>query len=48
MTLLECGDFAEAHREAIAIYNDKINAWLLKDGSGTWQGNICIQDIDKL
>ena len=48
MTLLECGDFADVHREAIAIYNDKLNAWLLKDGSGTWQGNICIQDIDKL
>ena len=48
MTLLECGDFADVHREAIAIYNDKLNAWFLNDKTGTWQGHICIQDPDKL
>tara|TARA_Y100000590_G_C15298118_1_gene855189 strand:+ start:81 stop:323 length:243 start_codon:yes stop_codon:yes gene_type:complete len=51
MTLLECGDFADAHREAIAthsFYNPKGQAWYLNDGTGTWQGHICIQDPDKL
>ena len=53
MTLLECLDFSDGHREAISHYvfeeNDKIvNAWFLNDGTGTWQGSMCVQDSDKL
>ena len=53
MTLLECGDFADAHREAIATHKwveeDLMQSgWYLNDGRGTWQGHICIQDPDKL
>jgi|TARA_Y200000002_G_C22285663_1_gene498268 hypothetical protein len=51
MTLFECGDFADAHREAIATFdwNDpRGSAWFLNDGRGTWQGHICIQDPDKM
>ena len=53
MTLLECGDFADAHREAIATHKwveeDLMKSgWYLNDGTGTWQGSMCIQDPDKL
>ena len=51
MTLLECEDFAEAHREAIATFswNDpRGSSWFLNDGRGTFQGHICIQDLDKM
>ena len=53
MTLLECGDFADAHREAIATHKwveeDLMKSgWYLNNGTGTWQGSICIQDLDKL
>ena len=51
MTLFECGDFAEAHREAIATFNwddPRGSAWFLNDGSGTWQGHMCVQDPDKI
>ena len=48
MTLFECGDFADAHREAIATFdwNDpRGSAWFLNDGRGTWQGHICTAGI---
>tara|TARA_R100001594_G_scaffold1315_1_gene5532 strand:- start:262 stop:414 length:153 start_codon:yes stop_codon:yes gene_type:complete len=45
---MECLAFGDAHREAIATYNDKINAWFLNDGSGTWQGFTCLQDPDRM
>jgi len=48
MTLMECLDWGGAHREAIATYNEKVNAWFLNDGSGTWQGFTCVQDPDKM
>tara|TARA_B100000029_G_scaffold461159_1_gene492723 strand:+ start:608 stop:841 length:234 start_codon:yes stop_codon:yes gene_type:complete len=48
MTLMECLAFGDAHREAIATYSEKVNAWFLNDGSGTWQGHECVQDPDKL
>jgi len=53
MTLMECLDFADGHREAISHYiferEDKIiNAWYLNDDTGTYQGSICVQDPDKL
>ena len=45
MTLLECGDFADAHREAIATYKEfddaMKNGYYLNDGRGTIQGFIC-------
>ena len=47
-TLMECLAFGDAHREAIATYNDKINAWFLNDGSGTWECFTCIQDPDRM
>jgi len=53
MTLMECLDFADDHREVISHYvfeeDDKIiNAWFLNDGTGTYQGSMCVQDPDKL
>ena len=53
MTLLECLDFSEDHREAISTHKwveeDLMKSgWYLNDGTGTWQGSICIQDPDKL
>jgi hypothetical protein len=41
MDVHECFLFAEDHREAIATYNEKHNAWFLNDKRGTWQGVIC-------
>jgi len=34
-------DFGNDHREHIATYSDNLNAWILKDGRGTFQGFIC-------
>ena len=53
MTLMECLDFADEHREAISTYifeknGNNINTWFLNDGTGTYQGSMCIQDPDKL
>ncbi len=53
MTLMECLNFGDAHREAISTYvfeeGDKIiNAWFLNNGSGTWQGFICFQDPNRV
>ena len=53
MTLLECLDFADGHREVISHYiferEDKIiNAWFLNNDTGTYQGSMCVQDPDKL
>lgn len=41
MTVSECFDFADGHREAIAEFNEDKNTWFLKDRKGTWQGFIC-------
>ncbi len=53
MTLLECWDFADAHREAIATHKwveeDLMQSgWYLNDGRGTWQGHICYQDPERM
>tara|TARA_A100000172_G_C2945341_1_gene77135 strand:+ start:212 stop:421 length:210 start_codon:yes stop_codon:yes gene_type:complete len=51
MTLMECLDFADAHREAIATHSwddPRGQSWYLNDGSGTFQGHICMQDPSKL
>ena len=52
MTLMECGFFANEHREAIATYKEfedmMKNSYYLNDGSGTWQGHICVQDPTKI
>ena len=37
----ECMDLGNEHREQISIYDEKRNAWFLKDGRGTFQGFIC-------
>ena len=53
-TLLECGDFAEDHYEAIATHYWEVdgdigkNGYYMNDGSGVIQGHICIQDPDKM
>ena len=51
MTLMECSDFAEAHKKAIATFSwddPRGSSWFLNNGNGTWQGHICMQDPDKL
>jgi len=53
VTLTECLDFGNVHREAVATYvfeekGKNVNVWLLNDGSGTWQGYQCFQDPDKM
>ena len=40
-TIHECFEHGDQLRVELAIYNEKHNAWFLKDGSGTWQGFIC-------
>jgi|TARA_X000001316_G_C894541_1_gene15018 hypothetical protein len=41
MDVYDCMDYGADHRENIATYNDEKNAWILKDGRGTFQGFIC-------
>ena len=41
MSALECMDYGSDHRENISTYDEKNNAWILKDGRGTFQGFIC-------
>ena len=48
MTLIECLDFGEGHREAIATYKESINRWVMNNGSGNWFGSECVQDPDKI
>ena len=40
-TVMECLDYGDKMRVELATYNNERNAWLLNDGSGTWQGFIC-------
>ena len=40
-TIHECFEYGDKMRIELATYNEKYNAWFLKDGSGTWQGFIC-------
>ena len=40
-TVHECFEYGDKMRIELATYNEKHNAWFLKDGSGTWQGFIC-------
>ena len=40
-TVHECFEYGDKMRIELATYNEKYNAWFLKDGSGTWQGFIC-------
>ena len=48
MTLLECSGYADAHREGVSTYNEDLNRWIMNDGSGTWFGYQCYQDLDKI
>ena len=48
MTLSECMDFAADHREAVAIYYDEVNRWIMDDGSGDWVGSQCYQDPERV
>ena len=40
-TVMECFEHGDKMRIELATYNNEQNAWLLNDGSGTWQGFIC-------
>ena len=40
-TVHECFEYGDQLRVEYAAYNEKRNAWFLKDGIGTWQGFIC-------
>ena len=40
-TVHECFEYGDKMRVELATYNNERNAWLLNDGSGTWQGFIC-------
>jgi len=52
MEVHECLLFADDHREAISTYkefdNVMQNGWYLNDGTGTYQGSMCIQDPNQL
>ena len=53
VTLWECLEYGDAHREAVATYvyeegGKVLNAWFMNNGSGTWTGYTCIQDPDKM
>ena len=40
-TVHDCFEHGDKMRIELATYNNEQNAWLLNDGSGTWQGCIC-------
>ena len=40
-TVMECFAHGDKMRIELATYNNEQNAWLLNDGSGTWQGFFC-------
>ena len=40
-TVHECFEYGDKMRIELATYNNEQNAWLLNDGSGTWQGFFC-------
>ena len=40
-TVHECFEHGDKMRIEHATYNNERNAWLLNDGSGTWQGFFC-------
>jgi hypothetical protein len=53
VTLWECLEYGDAHREGVATYvfeegGKVLNAWFMNDGSGTWQGFMCFQDPDRM
>jgi hypothetical protein len=53
VTLWECLQYGDAHREGVATYvfeegGKVLNAWFMNDGSGTWQGYQCFQDPDRM
>jgi len=51
LTLLECMNFGDAYREIISTYKEfglTDQGWYLNDGSGTYQGSICLQDPDRI
>ena len=48
MTILECLDFGDGHREAVSTYNEEQNRWIMNNGSGDWLGIECVQDSDKM
>ena len=40
-TVMECFEHGDKMRIELATYNNERNAWVMNDGSGTWQGFIC-------
>ena len=48
MTLMECLDFGNGHREAVSVYDKEQNRWIMNNGSGNWFGFECVQDPNKM
>ncbi len=48
MTLMECLDFGNEHREAVSTYTEEQNRWIMNNDSGDWFGFECVQDPDKM
>ena len=40
-TVHECFEYGDKMRIELATYNNERNVWIMKDGSGTWQGFTC-------
>ena len=48
MTLMECLEFGNEHREAVSTYTEEQNRWIMNNDSGDWFGFECVQDPDKM
>ena len=45
---MECMDFAEDHRAAVATYYEEVNRWIMDDGYVSWVGSQCYQDPERM
>ena len=48
VTLLDCSGYADAHRDAVATFNNELNRYVMNDGSGTLFGHQCYQDPSRM
>ena len=40
-SVMDCFDYCDAFREAMATFDEKMNKWIMNNGSGVWFGCIC-------
>ena len=40
-TIMDCFEYCDAFREAMATYNEEINRWVMKNKTGYFFGCIC-------